>query len=248
MGTGYFGQGSVEQHVATADPHGDRAYSAAELAAHLIAADPHGDRAYAAALVAALNLQTFLPTYTWATLPSAAANNGLRVHVSDVGEGGSDWKSNGTLWLPVNGSVLLARSAVAASVTGTAAETALATITIPAGLMGTNGQLRVTQLWTVTNSANTKTLRARFGGMSGIIYTNAPLTTSGCAQFLTQIRNRGAANSQVGGISTGYVATSGSAVVSAVDTSQATTIVLSGQLASVGETITLESYSVELLR
>ena len=41
----------------------------------------------------------------------------------------------------------LAQSAVAASLTGTTTETALATIVIPAGSMGPNGQVEVAALW-----------------------------------------------------------------------------------------------------
>lgn len=44
---------AVAAHVALPDPHGDRAYSDAQLAAHTVAADPHGDRAFAAAADAA---------------------------------------------------------------------------------------------------------------------------------------------------------------------------------------------------
>lgn len=240
MGSGPFGAGSIRAHVADTDPHGDRAFAenfaTGLVSAHEALRNPHG-----------LLLSDLLPVYTWATLPSAAANNGLRVHVSDVGEGGSDWKSNGTLWLQVNGSVLLARSAVAASVTGTTSETALATITIPAGVMGLNGQLRVTALWAGTSSANQKTYRIRFGG---VLYYAGAVTNGSQVQNFVMVRNRNAANAQVGfsNIATAIGTTANANTTSSIDTSAATTVSISAQLVSAAETGTLDSYTVELLR
>jgi len=146
--------------------------------------------------------------------------------------------------------ILGASAATGASVTGTVTETALATITVPAGAMGLNGIIRVTPLFSYTNSANNKTLRVRLGGIGGPAFLSNAATTTLLAQPIVLIRNRGVANSQVGftaatfssvGITTGALATG------SVDTSAATTVVISGQLANTGETITLESYLVELI-
>lgn len=244
MGSGPFGTGSIRAHVADTDPHGDRAFAEnlidERMSAHEALRNPHG-----------LLLSDLLPVYTWATLPSAAANNGLRVHVSDVGEGGSDWKSNGTLWLPVNGSVLLARSGTQASVTGTTAETALATIAIRAGIMGTNGQLRVTTLWSLTNNANAKTCRVRLGGISGTVFQGASIASAASWQGLSHIRNRNSASQQVSmsaGPSISFSTSTSAVVTATIDTAQAQDLVLSGQLGNSADTITLESYTVELLR
>lgn len=47
-------------------------------------------------------------TVTFANLPTAATSNaGMIFNVSDVGVNGSLWRSNGTLWSPLNGSVTL---------------------------------------------------------------------------------------------------------------------------------------------
>lgn len=48
-------------------------------------------------------------SYTFATLPSAAANSGATARVTDIGPAtaGSLWLSNGTIWKPVNGRVTL---------------------------------------------------------------------------------------------------------------------------------------------
>jgi hypothetical protein len=141
---------------------------------------------------------------------------------------------------------VLAASAVAASHTGDTLEAALATIAIPAGAMGPNGQLRVTTQWTYTNSANAKTLRVRFGGTSGTPYLAQSSTTTASAVFQNRIANRGAANSQIGNSNTSFGATTGAVVTSAVDTSAAVNLVITGVLANAGDTVTLESYLVEL--
>lgn len=142
---------------------------------------------------------------------------------------------------------VLARSAVAASVTGTTSETTLATIAVPAGAMGVNGGVRISGLFSYTNSANSKALRVKFGGTT---YYGPTVTTTASAPFLFEIWNRGAANSQVGPGVTNTVPLGAAAVApttSAVDTASAFNITFTGQLANSGETITLEAYTVEVL-
>lgn len=142
---------------------------------------------------------------------------------------------------------VLGQSGVASSVTGTTTETTLATIPVPAGIMGLNGVLRITTVWTVTNSANNKALRVVLGGS---LFSGVDLTTTASAQFQAHIRNRGVANSQIGFIvSSGFPfsTSGGSPVTGAVNTAVAQNLLITGQLASGAETITLEAYTVELL-
>jgi hypothetical protein len=141
---------------------------------------------------------------------------------------------------------VLAASAAPVSHTGDALETALATIAIPAGAMGPNGQLRVTTQWSYTNSANNKTLRVRFGGTSGTSYLAQTSTATASAVFQNRMANRGAANSQVGNSNTAFGASAAAIVTSAVDTDAAVNLVLAAQLANAGENVTLESYLIEL--
>lgn len=148
--------------------------------------------------------------------------------------------------------VILAQSGVAVSLTGTVAETTLAGINIPGGLMGPNGVVRVYSTWSFTSSTNAKTLRARLGGLAGAAYMVSAQTSAGIitAQFLTIINNRGAANSQVGAPSNSIGLSSGGgngAVTSAIDTTADSVFALTGQLASAGESITLQSYIIEVL-
>jgi hypothetical protein len=146
---------------------------------------------------------------------------------------------------------VLAASAVAVSHTVSTTETALATIQIPANTLGANGILRVTTLWTITNSANDKTLRARLAGLVGTAYLEVVLTTQASYRDQRQIANRNAANSQIGGSfsALGGFGNSGNAnVTSAVDTTANQDLVISGQLETGSETITLEAYLVEVLK
>jgi hypothetical protein len=151
----------------------------------------------------------------------------------------------GSLWH------VLAASAVGVSHTGDTSETALATVQVPANMMGANGILRVTTLWTITNSGNNKTLRARLGGIAGTAFLGATFTTSASVHDQRLIRNRNAANSQVGFAAIngtgGWGVSSGAVATGAVDTAANQDLVITGQLASAGETITLEAYLVELL-
>lgn len=147
-----------------------------------------------------------------------------------------------------NAVYVLAQRAVASSVTGTLTETTLATITIPANAMGVNGAIRITPLFSYTNSANTKRLRIKFAGNE---YWNLPVTTTASSQSITMIRNRNAANSQVGmalAVNSGLSQATTAVVTSAVDTTTDQPLTITAQLANTGETITLEAYTVEILK
>jgi hypothetical protein len=140
---------------------------------------------------------------------------------------------------------VLAASAVAASHTGATSETTLATVTIPANAMGPNGRVRITTVWSATNSANNKTLRHKFGGVN---YFAQNMTTQQGWRHQNEIINRNATNAQVGNTSNAFGSLSGAPIASAVDTSAAVTVLITGQLANVADTLTLESYCVEILR
>jgi hypothetical protein len=144
---------------------------------------------------------------------------------------------------------VLAASGVQLSHTGNTDETALASITIPAGAMGPNGVLRVTSLWSYTNSGNNKNLRVRLGGLAGTQYTGITATTTATLRHQCQIHNRNAANSQVGvtGSLQTYGTNAAAITTSAINTAADAVLAFTAQLASAGETISLESYLVELL-
>jgi hypothetical protein len=124
----------------------------------------------------------------------------------------------------------------------------LATINLPP--LSANAIVRVTSIWTVTNSANSKTLAVKFSGSGGTNYFAQSFTTVATVVDVRIFGNRGATNSQVGSPSANAVpgSYSSSVVTSSVDTTAATSIVFTGQKALGSETITLEGYLVEVYK
>lgn len=158
----------------------------------------------------------------------------------------------GAAWAPLAHAAqswrVLAASGAPASHTGDTSETTLAAVAIPAGAMGPNGALRITSVWTTTNSANNKTLRVRLGGASGALFQSIAVTAMASLRHTITIHNRGAQNAQVGQAGTAaFGPASASPTTGAIDTSLAQNLLLRALLANAVETITLESYLVELL-
>lgn len=142
--------------------------------------------------------------------------------------------------------VILAQSAVAQTVTGATTETTLATIAIPAGSMGGNGQFEVITVWSYTNSANNKVLRVKLGATQ---FTVGTMTTTASSQLYTRVANRNSAASQVAhaaGNAPGFASSSGAVTTGTIDTSTDQNITITGQLALGTESITLESFIVKL--
>lgn len=151
--------------------------------------------------------------------------------------------------------ILGASAASGMSVTGTTSETILATVQIPGGAMGANGIIRVTSLWSMTSSANTKTLTWRFGaagaGIGGTTYSGTPVTTSSLFHDMRLVRNITASTQKglsSGNPTGGLGVSSGALVTSSVNTANAAEVAFTATLTNTGETITLESYLVELIR
>jgi len=144
-----------------------------------------------------------------------------------------------------------ASAATGMSVSTGTAETILATVPIPAGAVGANGAIRITTLWTYTNSANSKTVRVRLGGISGTSFGAAVATTTADVQMMHIIRARNSTSSQVGfaaNAGSTFATTTSGAASGSLDMTAAQDLVFTGTTASSGETITLESYIVEILK
>jgi hypothetical protein len=201
-----------------------------------------------------LAITKFIGSGTWAGRPTASTNTGNRYWATDIGLAGAMFVSDGTSWTPPYRTTL-ARSAIKISIPNNTilTEQTYVTVTVPAGLMGLNSAIYVEALWSYTASTNTKTMRARFGGIGGsvivsILASTGTFLTSRGASF---IRNRNVANSQTfpptGSVGNPIVATSGVNGTAAVDTASSVDIVFTGTLAVSGEAIDLESYEVRLL-
>ena len=149
---------------------------------------------------------------------------------------------------------IIKQSSVQVVNTGNTAETVLATIPIPADAIGKNGKLRITATFTYTNGANNKTFRMRYGagggGVGGTLMGSGIATTTELLKAQLEIGNRNATNSQVGtgNLLSTFDPIASPAATSAIDTTVATEVVITGQLANSADTLRLESYTVELIR
>jgi hypothetical protein len=187
-----------------------------------------------------------LPSAAFASLPSAASNSGVIYLVTDAGN--APFISNGSVWKPLGGVALIAASGASVSTPASSVlNETLVTVTIPANIMGPNGQLEIFTLWTVTTSANNKTVRVTFGGTD---FAASVWTTQISSQLYTNVANKNATNSQKGmnaATSTFFGGTTSAHAPSSVDTTAAVSLTLKGQCANSADTITLEKYSVKLL-
>ena len=189
-------------------------------------------------------LNPLISDYTWANKPSVAPS-GQIICITDVGENGSLWRGNGTKWVRLNPIKIFSLSApVVLTVTTLAVN--LATITIPAGLLGANGKLKIYPLWATTNNANIKTLRAVFSGSVCTTMTSQSVPNN---SGLVIIRNTNSESAQKcsSGLVAGIGSSFGSIASITVDTTAATTITITGQLAVGTDTLTLEDLFVEVV-
>ena len=183
-------------------------------------------------------------SYTWANKP-AIALLGQIICITDIGENGSLWSGNGTKWVRLNPIKIFSLSAPFSS-TGSTSVVTLATITIPAGLMGANGKLKIYPLWSTTNNANVKTLRLNIGGTLCSTMTSQSVPNN---SGLLIIRNLNSESVQKcsSGLVAGIGSSTGSIASPTVDTSAATTITITGQLAVGTDTLTLEDLFIEVV-
>lgn len=153
-----------------------------------------------------------------------------------------------TAALLLTGWRVIGASAVAVSHTGDTTEWTAATIAVDAGAMGANGILRVTTLWTTTNSANNKTLRVKYDTTAFLAHV---ATAQASQRHQTIIQNRNSESAQVSSNaanSNDFASTASAVTTGTVNSALAKNITITGQLATAGETVTLEGYLVELCK
>ena len=182
--------------------------------------------------------------YTWANKPSVAPL-GQTICITDVGENGSLWRGNGTKWVRLNPIKIFSLSAPV-SLTGSTSVVTLATITIPAGLLGANGKLKIYPLWATTNNANIKTLRVLLGGSPCTTMTSFSVPNNSGLIILRNVNSESAQKCS-SGLVAGIGSSPGSIASTTIDTTAATTITLTGQLAVGTDTMTLEDLFVEVV-
>ena len=154
--------------------------------------------------------------------------------------------------MSTNAVKIIDQSNAAISHTGDIVQFAFKVVPIPAGAMGPNGVLRVTTLWSFTGTA-TKNAAVTFSNTAGVgpgNVINQTITTQLTFNDMRMIRNANsvaaqkffAANTNTWGIGTPGIATL------TVNTAAVSYVNLLGTLTAGAESITLEGYTVELLR
>ena len=186
--------------------------------------------------------------YTWATKPAASSVRANHViFVTDIGNG-SYFISDGTYWKKVHPVKLYTTGSTTTTVTNTTTETQVASFTLPGGVMGLNGILRLCPMLSHTNSANTKTLRVKLGAATAITQAFGGSGSASAYGILT-VRNLNSQSSQKStqGGSFGVGTTSSAIGTSTADTSADITVSLTVQMGALAETVTLEHLFVEVL-
>lgn len=133
------------------------------------------------------------------------------------------------------------------SLTGTTSETQMDAVTIPGGLLGTTGALRITPLFGATVNANDKRFRFKFGGTTFLEPTSSAFDNLGMIHPVTVLLKNTSATAQVTGALTGFgTSSSGALQTLSKDTTVDQVLSMTGQL-EVG-TDTLQAYwQVEVL-
>jgi hypothetical protein len=140
----------------------------------------------------------------------------------------------------------LAKSGSQVSHTGDTDDTTLATIPISRRVLGKNGVIRVTSIWSHTNSANAKYMRTK---LQDVIVNGTTATTSSSSQIIAHLVGRDEFASRVGPATdlNGYGSSTSSTFISSANAENALTITITGKVANSTETITLEAYIVEII-
>ena len=192
-------------------------------------------------------------TSTYAGLPAVSSNSGKNYQVTDIGTGGSLWYSNGTIWKPQSGIVNLFTTTTQVNTNAVINDVTLATYTLPAGIMGVSGLLRMRMNWHAnTTGARNVFAKIQFGGATAInvMAVSVNGANSGCSLF--EIFNNNSASSQGYDGFDSNTNTSANHISSGVtpltvNTANAVTINFIGNVANVADTFWLDSATIDLV-
>lgn len=142
---------------------------------------------------------------------------------------------------------VLAQSFVAASGSADTNENVLATIAIPANTQGLNGALFVQAWFSHPSGSGSVTWRVRYSGASGTILSSQASTSNSDVMVGFINGNKNSASAQFTLLQQNIVATA-SVSDSSIDTAAATSLVISAQKATAGDTATLKGYTVWVIK
>ena len=177
-------------------------------------------------------LNPLISEYTWANKPSVAPL-GQIICVTDIGENGILCRGNGAKWIRMH-QVNLYNLATPVALTGTTSETTMLTTSIPASLMGKRGRVNIIVLLSLTNNANAKTVRVKIGGQPFFALTSTNQNLLGLSGWMLNLNSE---TSQKNGSATSFT----------IDTTIANDLVITGQLANAGDTVTLTAVTLEII-
>jgi len=150
-----------------------------------------------------------------------------------------DWFTFLSDWVAQFNKRELTGSSTAAAVTGSTTATEAANTKVAPGV---TGSIRMTINTTTTNNANAKTIIVKAGG---VVVQTATVSNSTDFQSISFMLSGRAANSQYCSVISAINCT-GTAGSVAVDMSGSVTISVELQLGNAADTITLQSYSIDL--
>ena len=148
--------------------------------------------------------------------------------------------------------IILASSGTATSTTNSSSETNLAVVTIPAGIMGTNGHLSVVVLYKFTGGNGNKTATIRHstisGDATGTICINQSAGPTGLTELISKdIWNANSASSQImvdKGFATQYGFNTVTVITGSINTANVSYLNLNGSTANSGDTTGVVGYTV----
>ena len=187
--------------------------------------------------------------YTWAEKPSAAAYSGAEITITDVGVGGSRWRSNGSRWVNIHPIVLgtLPAPVTQLASVSTAESAAVWTLSVKGGVMDVNSMIQALPLATCNNSATNKTLRIKAAGTSIGTFIQTTVVAEQPLIFFRNINDAAVQKTFTGNASaTGSISTAPAATTVDTAADWDLTVTLQAANATNGDTITLDAMTVIL--
>lgn len=178
----------------------------------------------------------------WANRPPAAQCAGQLFEF--IGSDGYKFRciSDGVMWVPVGAFRRLPRNPLPAVTT-----MSTTTITIPGGLMGPNGELRVWMRFSHAKTSSQKLLQINAGAALICNFPSSSATAAG-GDYVARLLNRGSQSSQ----SITYNSYSGIGIINdvataSVDTSVDFPLIIGGQMAVATDGLAIEPCSIDVI-
>ena len=134
------------------------------------------------------------------------------------------------------------------TLTGGVGETEIGTFTLPAGILGATGMLRVTAFISFVGTAGTKITKVKFGGTSFFGNTNAAGILSQNIQTIIINKTAGTQTATGLGSATGLGGIAASSLSLSIDTTLPVVIQFTGTLGNAADSMTLDRFIVEVVR